>query len=102
MIFDIFDSVKAKGQQCTNELLLAATYSQRLIPLWNKIAECKHKEEQQRLKKMLPGVTWQAHFPNGRRVNAEAEPSGLYMVDIDGIDDPSLVYAEKVAAHLTD
>ena len=102
MIFDIFDSVKARGQRCTNELFLAATYNQRLIPLWNKIASCSDKDEQQRLKKMLPGVTWQAHFPGGRRVNAEAEPSGLYMVDIDGVDDPSLVYSEKVAGHLRD
>ena len=100
MRFDIFESVKAKGQLCSNELLLAKTFSKELIPLWNKIADCQDKEEMQRLKKKLPGVTWQAHFPSGHRVNAEAEPSGLYMVDIDGVDLPSRVYNEKVAGLL--
>ena len=102
MRFDIFESVKDKGQLCSNELLLAKTHSKLLIPLWNKIAATADKDEQQRLKKQLPGITWQAHFPNGRRVNADAEPSGLYILDIDHIKHPGLVYSEKVAPHLTD
>ena len=102
MRFDLFESVMAKGQLCSNELLLSKTYDKSLIPLYRKIAECTDKDEQQRLKKQLPGITWQAHFPGGRRVNAEAEPSGLYMVDVDGIDNPAQVYNDRVAAHLTD
>ena len=102
MKFDIFDSVRSKGQLCSNELLLRKTHDESLIPLYNKIARCTDKERQQRLKKRLPGITWQAHFPKGRRVNSDAEPSGLYILDIDHIENPAQVYNEQVAAHLTD
>ena len=102
MKFDIFESVKAKGQLCNNELFLSQTHNESLMPLWSRIRECTDKEEQQNLKKRLPGVTWQAHFPSGSRKNAEAEPSGLYMLDIDGIDAPAALFDEKVARRLTE
>ena len=44
--------------------------------------------EKARLKKKLPVFTPHAHFPGGRRVNADAVPSGLAMYDKDHINDP--------------
>ena len=41
-----------------------------------------------RLKKQLPILTPHATFPGGRRLNADAVPSGLSMYDLDHISDP--------------
>ena len=41
-----------------------------------------------RLKKQLPILTPHATFKNGRRLNADAVPSGLSMYDLDHIPDP--------------
>ena len=100
MIFDIFPNVKSPGQVCTNELLLSYTHSQELIPLYNQIAREQDNDKRQALKKRLPLVTWQAHYPSGRRKNDEAEPSGLYMVDIDHVEHPGQIYSEQLAGKI--
>ncbi|MDY4409729.1 MAG: BT4734/BF3469 family protein [Prevotella sp.] len=41
------------------------------------------------LKRRLPAFCFHAHFKNGRRLNSEAEPSGLSILDIDHITGPS-------------
>ena len=49
------------------------------------------------LKKRLPAFCFHAHFKNGRRLNAEAEPSGLSILDIDHIKgSPDTFYEERV------
>lgn len=97
MKISIFTSVRSKGEVCNQSLLNAKTSDPSLVALCEEIATCGDKEEQQRLKKKLPGVTWQAWFPKGRRVNAEAQPSGLYMVDYDRVEDPEQAYSDKIA-----
>ena len=46
------------------------------------------EEKKGRLKKQLPILTPHAIFKNGRRLNADAVPSGLSMYDLDHIPDP--------------
>lgn len=91
MNFDIFPSVSAPGQLCTRELLEKAICNDALTPLYEAIAAAEG-DKRQELKRRLPGVTWQAHFPDGRRRNGTGEWSSLYMVDVDHIDDPAAIW----------
>ena len=89
--FDIFGSVRASGTLCTGDSFYETIRNPRLVPLLNSIALAETHDERQTLKKSLPGITWQAHFPSGRRLNAEAEPSGLYMIDLDELESEETV-----------
>lgn len=91
MNFDIFPSVSAPGQLCTRELLEKAICNDALTPLYEAIAAAEG-DKRQELKRRLPGVTWQAHFPDGRRRNGTGEWSSLYMVDVDHVDDPAAIW----------
>lgn len=62
------------------------------------------------LKKKLPGFCFLASFPSGHRCVADAVPSGLALVDVDGIDNPRKLWEEielqarelgAVLAHIT-
>ncbi|MBR6087908.1 MAG: hypothetical protein IKP84_08505 [Prevotella sp.] len=57
-------------------------------------AEPEHKK-QGGIKRRLPGFMFHASFPNGRRVIKDAIPSGLCILDFDGIDDPAGLW-EKI------
>ena len=46
----------------------------------------------------LPGVMWQAHYKKGKRKNADAVFSGLFMVDIDHVDAPKIMFDSWVAS----
>ncbi len=91
MNFDIFPSVSAPGQLCTRELLEKTICNDALKPLYDAIAAAEG-DKRQELKRRLPGVTWQAHFPDGRRRNGQGEWSSLYMVDVDHLDDPVAIW----------
>lgn len=95
-----FKSVSAKGQLLTKELFFAATHDEGLLPLYRQIAAETDNGKRGELKKRLPGITWQADFPKGRRKNDEAVATGLFIVDIDHIDKPEAVYQEKIAYRL--
>ena len=98
MKFSYFTSVKsASGVECTPEVLLSATHNPNLISTCSAIAYCTDTEQRGMLKKQLPIVTWQAYFPNGSRKNAEAIASGLFMLDIDHVNEPNRLYYDKVA-----
>lgn len=102
MKFSIFESAKAqRGVECTYEKFLEVTNSPKLSELCGKIAAEEDDDKRGELKKGLPVITWQAYFP-GRRVAKEAEPSGLFMLDIDHVEDPWALYQEKVAKRLTE
>ena len=97
MKFSYFASPKAsKGVECTYEQYLQAANDPQLLRLCNDIANETDKDKRSELKKRLPVITWQAFFP-GRRVASEAQPSGLFMLDIDHVDNPSKLYSEKIA-----
>lgn len=100
MRFSIFKSAKAqRGQECTYERYLEVANSAELLRLCNDIAAEENADKRGELKKGLPVVTWQAFFPN-RRVSKEAEPSGLFMLDIDHVENPYQLYSEKIAGRV--
>ncbi len=100
MKFSIFKTAKAqKGEECTYERYLEAANDEKLLRLCNDIAAEKDADRRGEMKKRLPAITWQAHFP-GRRVASEAEPSGLFMLDIDHVDNPGKLFKEKVASQI--
>lgn len=100
MKFSIFSSAKAqKGTECTYEKWLQVTSDKELLKLCNLIAAEEDADKRGELKKGLPVVTWQAFFP-GRRVSKEAQPSGLFMLDIDHVDNPFEMYSKKVASRV--
>lgn len=96
MKFSIFTSAKSQeGEECTYEKWLQVTTDNDLLKLCNLIAAEEDADKRGELKKRLPVVTWQAYFP-GRRVSKEAQPSGLFMLDIDHVDNPMRLYSEKL------
>ncbi len=100
--FDFFRNVRSTGVICTRTLFEGAVQAPALRKLLQQIAAEPDDERRAELKKRLPVVTWQAHFPSGRRKNADAQPSGLFMVDIDHVDAPRTLYEERVKPHLED
>lgn len=100
MKFSIFKSAKAqKGELCTRQLYLDTANSQWLLRLCNDIAAEKDVEKRGELKKKLPVITWQAFF-EGRRLNKEAQPSGLFMLDIDHVENPGEIWAKQIASRV--
>ena len=123
MKFGISNSIKSRVvRECTPELFNQVVDSPRVARTCAEIADAREaylrgdirKEEfetqKAEMKKRLPILTPHATFKNGRRVNADAVPSGMSMFDIDHIPDPRGRWAEieprKVAlgillAHVT-
>lgn len=96
MKFSFFESVKtAHGRECTYETFLDATQSERVRYLCAQIARETDADKRGELKKQLPIVTWQAYFP-GARKNSEAEPSGLFMLDVDHVERPFELWSRIV------
>ena len=114
MKFSIAKSPKAKLMElCTLEKFKQYTQSGNTIDLCRRIAEVEtyltihsdekdseeykaKEQEKSRLKAMLPVITWQAYFPNEKRKSNEAECSGLFMIDVDHIENARALYEEKV------
>lgn len=100
MKFSIFNSPKSqKGEECTRDVYLEMSNSAELRKLCDLIAAESDADKRNELKKRLPVITWQAYFP-GKRLAKEAQPSGLFMLDIDHVENPGQLYAEKVAGRL--
>lgn len=108
-MFGIAENVKSQVMECTPERFRSVTDSPRVAKVCADIKEAyeQHlhgkltKEEFERrktaLKKQLPVFTPHATFRNGRRLNAEAVPSGLSMYDKDHISYPREWWEEKRA-----
>lgn len=96
MIFSYFPSVKAsKGEICTYEKFLELSQSAHVAKIHAQISQLNDHDEINKLKKELPIITWQAAFP-GKRLNKEAVPSGLFMFDIDHVENPYLLYRDAI------
>ena len=101
MSFGISNSVKSQQVQiCTAEMLreamdspLVAMVCADIKDAWEQVKRGEitpeeFEEKKGDLKKRLPILTPHATFRNGRRINADAVPSGLSMYDLDHIPDP--------------
>ena len=101
MTFGISNSVKSQQvRECTAEMLREAIDSPHVAQVCAEIKDAWEQEKRGeitleefeelkgRLKKQLPILTPHATFRNGRRLNADAVPSGLSMYDLDHIPDP--------------
>ena len=73
--------------ECTPELLKTTTESKALLETARAIARTKDDKRRGEMKRRLPIVTWQAHTTTGRRQNGDMEPSGLFMLDIDHMEE---------------
>ncbi len=99
MKFGFFSSVKAqRGELCTYEKFLEVSHSPVVAQICAAIAREPDHEKQQQMKKELPVITFNAHF-EGQRKNELAIPSGAFMVDLDGVDDPFQFYSDHICGH---
>lgn len=109
MKFGISNNIKSRVvRECTPELFHQAMRSELVAEVCAEIADGKEKclrgelthEEfdtlKAGLKKRLPVITPHATFRNGRRLNADAIPSGLSMYDVDHIPDPRGYYDDHI------
>lgn len=102
MKFSIFSSAMAqKGEECTYEKYLDVANSQNLLRLCNDIAAEQDKDKRGEMKKRLPVITWQAFF-EGRRLTKNAQPSGLFMLDIDHVENPGELYSKNVVSRISE
>ena len=101
MAFGISQSVRSREVQvCTPELFHQATKSSRVKDVCAQIEDALERKRRgeigqedydtmkTRLKSQLPILTPHATFRNGRRLNADAIPSGLSIYDKDHIPNP--------------
>ena len=108
MAFGISQSVRSRGvQTCTPELFHQATRSSQVKDVCAQIEDALERKRRgeicqedydtmkTQLKSMLPILTPHATFKNGRRLNADAIPSGLSIYDKDHIPDPKGYWEEK-------
>ena len=109
-MFGIGNNVRSRVvQECTPERFYKAIDSPQVARLCAEIEDALEavrrgemkKEDFEALKadrkKKLPIITPHATFKNGRRLNADAVPSGLSMYDVDHINAPQEYYREHVA-----
>ena len=107
-MFGISQSVRSRGvQPCTPELFHQATRSSRVKDVCAQIEDAlesrrrgeispeDYQTMKTNLKAQLPILTPHATFKNGRRLNADAIPSGLSIYDKDHIPDPRGWWEEK-------
>ena len=110
MKFGISNNVKSRVvRECTPELFHQAMRSELVAEVCAEIADGLErlrrgeltKEEydtlKSGLKKRLPIFTPHATFKNGRRLNADAIPSGLSMYDVDHLPNPRGYWEQKRA-----
>ncbi len=107
MSFGISQSIKSREVQvCTPELLNRALDNANVARICAEIRDAWEQKMRGELsaddfetlkgnlKKQLPILTPHATFKNGRRLNAEAIPSGLSIYDLDHITNPEGRWAE--------
>lgn len=108
-MFGIAENVKSKVMECTPERFRSVIDSPRVARvcaeikaayeqyLHGKLTKDEFEGRKTALKKQLPVFTPHATFPSGRRLNAEAVPSGISMYDKDHISYPREWWEEKSA-----
>lgn len=89
MIFDIYYDVSKISSKkiCSKDEFLEAIHSSSLRELITKIRNAESEDEKRKLKPLLPAISWSCHCPESLHSANDAEPSGLYMIDVDYITD---------------
>jgi hypothetical protein len=113
MKFGISNNVRSRVvRECTPELFHQVTESKQVEDVCAEIADALEKVKRGEMsrddfdsfknerKKALPIFTPHATFKNGRRLNADAVPSGMSMYDIDHISDPRGYFETNVKARV--
>ena len=108
-MFDYIQNIRSHHTvPCTAEILHTVMRSTIVGMTCAEIADCHEQmlrgemsredfeTKKTELKKRLPAFCFHAHFNNGRRLNNEAVPSGLSILDIDHIPSPEVFFNEKV------
>lgn len=108
-MFDYIQNIRAQHTvPCTADILDVVIHSTIVNDICAELADCREQmmrgemsrddfaTKKAELKRRLPAFCFHAHFKNGRRLNAEAIPSGLSILDIDHIPSPETFYNEKV------
>ena len=85
---DFAHSTGAKTQILSKKELSRIIDSAYVKSLCEEIAAETDDKRRSALKKKLAVFLWHAHFPSSHRVNADAEPSGLIMLDLDHVENP--------------
>lgn len=98
MKFSIYENAKKQtGQTCSAEIFQALTNSLWLRELCDAISSEPDADLRGEMKKRLPAITWQAWF-EGRRISKTAHPSGLFMLDIDHVESPVVLFEKNIKA----
>ena len=97
-MFDFIQNIRSHHTvPCTTEILHTVMRSTIVGQTCAEIADCHEQmlrgemsredfeTKKSELKRRLPAFCFHAHFKNGRRLNADAVPSGLSILDIDHI-----------------
>ncbi len=100
MTFDIFNRKNENtGRLCTREVFVNVTDGDHANRMWQACKEAVAKGDMEtyaKKKAELPLVTFNASFVDHKRANANAIPSGLFMLDIDHIPNMEAFEAEIV------
>lgn len=109
MRFGYSKSIRGRVVECTPQLLCQALDNPATEQVCGEIEDALEKVKggglsrdefetlKAELKKQLPIITPHAMFKSGRRLNSDAEASGLSMYDIDHISDPRGFYEQRIA-----
>ncbi|MBR1593311.1 MAG: DUF3987 domain-containing protein [Alloprevotella sp.] len=97
LTFDYCESVGALPRRLENTSQLLGLFQRKSVAeTVAALRATQDKEERARLKKRLPAVCWQATFGGQKRANANAIPSGLFMLDIDHVEDVMTMWKEQI------
>lgn len=103
MTFDIFPYTRAtQGERCDIDAFLRWSTRNYVKKIAESLQTETDAEKRSELKKNLPAITWQASFKDHLRKNANAIPSGLYMLDIDHADDKTQEIIDAAKQRITE
>lgn len=91
MKMSLFSSEKGMGRPCTWAAFLSTIEEPSMTACAVRIAAGSTA-----LRRQMPAVTWQAFFPSGRREGGDAVPNGLFVLDIDRVEDPDALWRRIV------
>ena len=93
MAFDLCENICApKVHKCTEKDFKDIIDSGFVSIHCEAYAATGNEEE----KRALPAFCFQAHFTEGKRCNANAQSSGLYMLDVDHIEGDAYEFGKQI------